>query len=65
MRCIARGFERLLRGLTSQDLAVLNRAARSLQDTRPEKPLLHLELVILRTKYQPGMSANDLLEAAA
>lgn len=52
-------------GLTVGDLSILNRAARLYQDAkRDSESLTHLELVILRTEYKPGMSAGALIEAA-
>jgi hypothetical protein len=48
-------------GLAEADLRVLNRAARHVAEKRDPS---HLELVILRTVYRPGMSARDLLTAA-
>ena len=48
-------------GLTHDDCRVLNTAARHAfpPHTKPS----HLELVVLRTAYRPGMSARDLLAA--
>ena len=48
--------------VTDGDRRVLNTAARTAfpPDVEPR----HLELVVLRTIYRPGMSANELLAAA-
>ena len=47
--------------LTDGDRRVLNTAARNAFPPKTEPR--HLELVMLRTVYRPGMSANDLLAA--
>lgn len=48
--------------LTDADRGVLNRAARLAFP--PGREPKHIELVALRTVYQPGMTADDLLAAA-
>ncbi len=49
-------------GLSQADCSILNRAARNAFPTGTDPR--HLELVVLRTVYRPGMSASELLSAA-
>jgi hypothetical protein len=49
-------------GLTDADLRVLNCAVRNAFP--PDREPRRIELVVFRTVYRPGMSANDLLTAA-
>jgi len=49
-------------GLGTEDLRILNRAARNLFNTKEQSPT-HARLSLLRTSYTKGMSASDLLRA--
>jgi hypothetical protein len=47
--------------LLTEDLRILNRAARNIW--KPGREPRHSDLTALRMNYRPGMSAADLLEA--
>lgn len=47
-------------GLSKEDLVIMNRAARWIDDGGHE--MTHRVLMEIRTKYQPGKSAQDLID---
>jgi hypothetical protein len=49
-------------GLTDADRRILNCAVRNA--FHPDREPRHIDLVVFRTVYRPGMSANELIEAA-
>lgn len=49
-------------GLDKSDIAILNRAARYFADVRKIDPPIFAVLSAIRTSYERGMSAQDLIE---